>query len=167
VRTDDPQLTVRDVDSARQPLKVVVASRLDLPSDARLLAKGPVLIVSAEDAPDKAAPFLARGAEWLALPGPDGRVDLPALLAELGRRGVNEVHGEAGRRLNGALLAAGLVDEILLYLAPCLIGESGRGLFDLPPLSGLDQRLQLAVHDAVRVGADLRLQLRPRSAVQG
>jgi diaminohydroxyphosphoribosylaminopyrimidine deaminase/5-amino-6-(5-phosphoribosylamino)uracil reductase len=161
VRADDPQLTVRDVGSDRQPLKVVVASRLDLPGDARFLDKGPVLIVSAEDAPAKAAPFLAQGAEWLVLAGPDGRVDLPALFAELGRRGINEVHGEAGRRLNGALLAAGLVDEILLYLAPCLIGESGRGLFDLPPLPGLDQRWKFAVHDGVRVGADLRFLLRP------
>jgi hypothetical protein len=76
------------------------------------------------------------------LPGPGGKVDLPALLNELARRGINEVHAEAGFGLSGSLLRAGLVDELLLYLAPCLIGDAARGMFDLPPLESLAGKAQ-------------------------
>jgi diaminohydroxyphosphoribosylaminopyrimidine deaminase/5-amino-6-(5-phosphoribosylamino)uracil reductase len=88
---------------------------------------------------------------------PDGQVDLPALLAELARRGINEVHAEAGFGLSGALLRAGLVDELLLYLAPCLLGDAARGMFDLPPLESLAARRELVVRDLRLLGPDLRL----------
>jgi len=164
---DDPQLTVRGVDSARQPLKVLVDSRLEVPLDARLLAGGKVLIAGAIDASTratKAEALRALGAEIVSLPAAGGRVDLPALLAELGRRGINELHVEAGARLSGALLAAGLVDELLLYLAPCLLGDAARGLFALPALESLESKHALTMRDVRLVGSDLRLIARLGSA---
>lgn len=161
VRKDDPQLNVRGVDTPRQPLKVIVDSRLELSPAARLLEAGNVLLVSAGQAvaevAEKAAALRERGAEILDLPDGKGRVDLHALLHELARRGLNEVHVEAGSRLNGALLAAGLVDEVLLYLAPCLLGDTARGLFALPALESLAGKHQLAIRAAERLGDDLRV----------
>ena len=90
-------------------------------------------------------------------PDGSGRVDLAALMTELARRGVNEVHVEGGGRLNGALLSEGLVDELLLYLAPCMIGDKARGLFDMPELTSLDSKRRLAVRDMRMVGGDLRV----------
>jgi diaminohydroxyphosphoribosylaminopyrimidine deaminase/5-amino-6-(5-phosphoribosylamino)uracil reductase len=157
VRDDDPQLNVRGVDTPRQPLKVVVDSRLELPPDAKLLHGGGVLLAAALEDSARAAALRERGVDVVFLPGPGNKVDLPALMAELARRGVNEVHAEAGFKLNGSLLQAGLVDELLLYLAPCLIGDAARGMFNLPALASLDGKRTLAIRDARMVGADLRL----------
>ena len=161
VRKDDLQLNVRGVDTSRQPLKVIVDSRLELSPAARLLEVGNVLLVSAGQAvaevAERAAALRERGAEILDLPDGKGRVDLHALLHELAQRGLNEVHVEAGSRLNGALLAAGLVDEVLLYLAPCLLGDTARGLFALPALESLAGKHQLAIRAAERLGDDLRV----------
>ena len=161
VRKDDPQLNVRGVDTSRQPLKVIVDGRLELSPAARLLEAGNVLLVSAGQAvaevAERAAALRERGAEILDLPDGKGRVDLHALLHELAQRGLNEVHVEAGSRLNGALLAAGLVDEVLLYLAPCLLGDTARGLFALPALESLAGKHQLAIRAAERLGDDLRV----------
>ena len=154
---DDPQLNVRDVDTARQPLKVIVDSRLELPLHSRLLNAGGLLVACATESTERSAALRERGAEIVCLPNEEGRVDLPALLAELARRGVNEVHVEGGFRLNGALLAAGLVDELLLYLAPCLIGDAARGMFDVPALASLQDKRQLLISDVRMVGADLRI----------
>jgi diaminohydroxyphosphoribosylaminopyrimidine deaminase/5-amino-6-(5-phosphoribosylamino)uracil reductase len=95
--------------------------------------------------------------------GPDGRLDLAAVLADLGQRGINELHVEAGQRLSGAFIAAGLVDELLLYLAPKLLGP-GLDLLQLPVLSRLADAPQLCFTDLARVGPDLRLLARPLSA---
>ena len=162
VRGDDPQLNVRDVDTWRQPLRVVVDSRLAMPLDARLLEGEPcgdagVLVACASEDPARAAALRARGAEVVCLPGDDGRVDLTALLGELARRGINEVHVEGGMTLNGALIAAGLADELLLYLAPCLIGDRARGLFALPELASLQDKQRLQISDVRQVGNDLRI----------
>jgi diaminohydroxyphosphoribosylaminopyrimidine deaminase/5-amino-6-(5-phosphoribosylamino)uracil reductase len=157
VRADDPRLNVRDVATGRQPLKVVVDARLELPPEARVLAGGGLLVACASDDGAKADALRQRGAELLCLPGGGGRVDLAALMAELGRRGINELHVEGGSRLDGALLDAGLADEILLYLAPCLIGNPARGLFDLPELVSLDGARRLSIKDARRIGDDLRV----------
>ncbi len=161
VRHDDPQLNVRGVEGfageLRQPLKVVVDSRLELSPDARLLRDGQVLVAAALVDRAKVDALAQRGAEVLLLPGPGGRVDLAALLDELSRRGINEVHGEAGFALGGSLLDAGLVDELLLYLAPCLVGDAARGMFDLPPLASLAGRRQLSIRDLRLLGPDLRL----------
>jgi diaminohydroxyphosphoribosylaminopyrimidine deaminase/5-amino-6-(5-phosphoribosylamino)uracil reductase len=161
VRHDNPQLNVRAVEDLsgelRQPLKVVVDSRLELPLDARVLDDGTVLVAAAVDARARIAALRQRGAEVVLLPGPAGQVDLPALLNELARRGINEVHAEAGFGLSGSLLRAALVDELLLYLAPCLIGDAARGMFDLPALESLAARHMLAIRDVRSLGPDLRL----------
>jgi diaminohydroxyphosphoribosylaminopyrimidine deaminase/5-amino-6-(5-phosphoribosylamino)uracil reductase len=157
VRDDDPQLNVRGVETLRQTLKVVVDSRLQIPVGARLLHDGPVLLACAGEEAEKSATLRARGAEVICLPDAAGKVDLPALLQELGRRGINELHVESGGRLNGALLAGGLVDEVLLYLAPCLIGNAARGLFDMPALESLADKHRLAVRDVRMVGDDVRI----------
>ena len=99
----------------------------------------------------------ARGAEVLTLPAIAGRIDLAALLAELAQRGVNEVHVEGGPRLSGALLSAGLVDELLLYLAPSLLGDQACGLFSVPALTSLAEKQSLRWQDVRRVGDDLRI----------
>jgi diaminohydroxyphosphoribosylaminopyrimidine deaminase/5-amino-6-(5-phosphoribosylamino)uracil reductase len=162
VRDDDPQLNVRDVDTPRQPLRVVVDSRLETPPTARILRGGPVLVAAAVDDAIRAKSLRAAGAEVLVLPNAAGKVELPDLLAELARRGINEIHVEAGYKLNGSLLREGLVDELLLYLAPCLIGHDAAGLFNLPALTALSDRHRLAISDLRRVGDDIRLLARFR-----
>jgi len=97
------------------------------------------------------------------LPNPQGKVDLPALLAELARRGINEIHAEAGHKLNGSLLREHLADELLIYLAPTLLG-SGREMFPLPELTDLSGRRELKIVDLRRVGADIRILARPLEA---
>ena len=157
VRDDDPQLNVRGVATERQPGKVVVDSRLDLSPEARVLVGGKLLVATAVDNAVKVAALRARGAEVIRLENRSGKVDLAALLAELGRRGINELHVEGGYRLSGALLAEGLVDELLLYLAPCLLGDRARGMFNLPELASLEDKRRLAIGDMRMVGADLRV----------
>jgi diaminohydroxyphosphoribosylaminopyrimidine deaminase/5-amino-6-(5-phosphoribosylamino)uracil reductase len=157
VRDDDPQLTVRDVPTTRQPLRVLVDSRLEVPLAARVLEGGSVLVAAAVHDEAKAATLAARGAEVVVFPNASGKVDLAALMGELARRGMNEVHVEAGVKLNGSLLAAGIVDELVVYLAPRLIGDSGRGMFDLPPLAGLDRAPRLDLRDVRRIGEDVRV----------
>jgi diaminohydroxyphosphoribosylaminopyrimidine deaminase/5-amino-6-(5-phosphoribosylamino)uracil reductase len=156
VLADDPQLNVRDVggvaEVVRQPLRVVVDSTARIAPQARVFSGG-ALWVTAGATP----PAFPEGVEHLIFPGGSGHVDLLAVLDELGRRGINELHVEAGPKLSGALLHEGLVDELLLYLAPCLIGDSGRGLFGMPGLESLADRPQLAIKDVRLVGADLRV----------
>ncbi|MBS1158298.1 MAG: 5-amino-6-(5-phosphoribosylamino)uracil reductase / diaminohydroxyphosphoribosylaminopyrimidine [Proteobacteria bacterium] len=161
VRDDDPQLNVRAVETSRQPLRVVVDSRLETPLTAKILQGGPVLLAGAVELPEKIAALRAAGADVLILPNAAGKVELPALLEELARRGINEVHAEAGFKLNGSLMRAGLVDELLLYLAPCLIGDAANGLFNLPALTSLESKQQLQIRDLRMVGNDIRILARP------
>jgi len=163
VRDDDPRLDVRLVASARQPLRVVVDSRLETPATARILEPpGSVLVYAAVDDAERRQALEDRGAEVTLLPAPTGKVDLAAMLADLGRRGINELHAEAGEKLNASLLAAGLVDELLVYVAPRLIG-AGRGLAALAAIARLEEALAFEFTGIERVGADLRLLLRPVS----
>ena len=162
VRDDDPQLNVRDLDTPRQPLRVVVDSRLEIPPTARILQGGPVLIAGAVENPEKSALLRSTGAEVLILPNVAGKVELIDLLEELARRGINEVHAEAGFKLNGSLMRESLVDEIVLYLAPCLLGHAASGLFNLPELTSLEGKRQLQIRDLRQLGEDIRLIARPR-----
>jgi diaminohydroxyphosphoribosylaminopyrimidine deaminase/5-amino-6-(5-phosphoribosylamino)uracil reductase len=162
VRDDDPQLLVRDVETTRQPLRVVVDSRFEIPMTARILQDGPVLVVGAVDNAEKIQMLRSAGNFVEILKNPAGKVDLKAMLELLARRGINEVHAEAGFKLNGSLLREGLVDELLLYLAPCLIGHDASGLFNLPGLTTLDDRRHLQIRDLRQVGADIRLIARLR-----
>jgi diaminohydroxyphosphoribosylaminopyrimidine deaminase/5-amino-6-(5-phosphoribosylamino)uracil reductase len=162
VRDDDPQLNVRDVDTPRQPLRVVVDSKLEIPLTAKILQGGPVLIAGAVEDAEKMARLQAAGAEVLILPNAAGKVELKDLLEALAQRGINEVHAEAGFKLNGSLLRENLVDELLLYLAPCLIGHTASGLFNLPELTSLAGKRQLNIRDVRQVGADIRILARFR-----
>lgn len=159
VRDDDPQLTVRHVQTSRQPLRVLVDSRFEVDPAARILEGGSTLVVCAiEEAKrvSRTAQLEELGCEVVTLPGARGKVDLPALMRELARRGINELHVEAGYRLNGSLLREGCVDELLLYMAPTLLGNA-TGLADLAPPGSLDERLVLQWQSVDRVGDDLRL----------
>jgi len=162
VRDDDPQLNVRAVATTRQPLRVVVDSKLETPLTARVMQGGQVLIAAAVDDGKRANLLRLAGAEVLVLPNAAGKVELKDLLEELGRRGINEVHAEAGFKLNGSLLREGLVDELLLYLAPCLIGHAASGVFNLPELATLDDKRRLQIRDLRQIGEDIRLIARPR-----
>ena len=162
VRDDDPSLTVRDVETSRQPSRVLVDSRLETPLTAKILQGGPVLIAAAVEDAAKAEALRAAGAEILILPNAVGKVELPDLLQALGQRGINEVHAEAGFKLNGSLVREGLVDEFLLYYAPCLIGHNAAGLFNLPELSTLEGKQKLQIRDLRQIGEDIRIIARPR-----
>ena len=157
VLADDPLLNVRWVPTARQPIKVLVDSRFRVSPLARIFnPPAPVWVCGAlalKDAP----PALAQsGACLMSHPGPDAQVDLDALMRSLANQGINEVHVEAGARLNGALMQAGLVDELLLYLAPQLLGP-GRPLFQWPGLESLAQAPQLEWKEVLPLGPDLRI----------
>ena len=165
VKADDPLLTVRGVDTPLQPRRVIVDSRLEIDLSARILQGAPCWIVVAVDALDgagdpalraRAAALTAAGHEILHLPNAHGKVDLPALMRELGRRDINELHVEAGSKLNASMVREGCVDELLVYLAPSLIGP-GQGMFALPPLARLADKRQLRFHGVAQVGPDLRI----------
>jgi diaminohydroxyphosphoribosylaminopyrimidine deaminase/5-amino-6-(5-phosphoribosylamino)uracil reductase len=160
VRDDDPQLTVREVPTTRQPLRVVVDSKLETPPSARILEGGGVLVAAAREDKPKAAALRAKGAEVIVMPNSAGKVELGDLFQELGRREINEVHVEAGFRLNGSLLREGFVDELLVYLAPSIIGDKGQGMFELPELTELAGRRQLVIKDLCVIGSDVRLMAR-------
>ena len=157
VVADDPLLTVREVRTPRQPLRVVVDSGLRIAPAAKIVASGGTLIAAAHAVADKAAVLRAAGNEVLSLPDTAGRVDLGALMRNLAARALNEVHVEAGPVLHGALLRAGLVDEVLLYVAPSLLGDRARSMFELPGLTELSQRVALDLRDVRRIGPDLRI----------
>ncbi|WP_092946666.1 bifunctional diaminohydroxyphosphoribosylaminopyrimidine deaminase/5-amino-6-(5-phosphoribosylamino)uracil reductase RibD [Roseateles sp. YR242] len=161
-KEDNPRMDVREVPTARQPQRVLVDSRLTLFPDARLLdAPGNLWIYHAQPEPGPLGQALmARHAELISLPDPRGKVDLAAMIQDLGGRGINELHLEAGNKLNGSLLRTGLVDELLVYLAPMLMGD-GRGMVDLGTLTALDQAPRYEVVDMRPVGQDIRLRLRP------
>jgi diaminohydroxyphosphoribosylaminopyrimidine deaminase / 5-amino-6-(5-phosphoribosylamino)uracil reductase len=157
IRSDDPRLSVRLVETPRQPLKVLIDSRFEVSPQARLFDGHPVLVVCTRRDPQKADQLAERNVEVIEL-GQEvrGKVDLTLLMRELARRGVNELHVEAGSRLNGSLVAAGLVDELLAYLAPCLIGP-GQPMIELPAVTSLTQVRRLTLREVVRIGEDVRV----------
>jgi diaminohydroxyphosphoribosylaminopyrimidine deaminase/5-amino-6-(5-phosphoribosylamino)uracil reductase len=163
VLQDRPRLDVRLVKTPRQPHLVVVDSKLETPPDAPLFTAGRTVFIYAAARNDvKADALQANGATVIYLPGhhPDGtptdKVDLAAMLKDLGQREINELHVEAGHKLNGSLVREGLVDEFLLYLAPKLMGQ-GAGIADFGPLTDLTQAVPLTFQSAERVGPDLRV----------
>jgi diaminohydroxyphosphoribosylaminopyrimidine deaminase/5-amino-6-(5-phosphoribosylamino)uracil reductase len=160
VKDDNPRLTVREVETRRQPLRVVIDSRLETPLDAAVLEGGNVLIAAAVDDAIRSAALRERGAEIVMLPNAEGKVDLAELLQELGRRGINEVLAEAGTRLNGSLLREACVDELLIYQAPILIGDAARGMFGLAELTDLAGARRLNIIERRAVGADFRIRAR-------
>jgi diaminohydroxyphosphoribosylaminopyrimidine deaminase/5-amino-6-(5-phosphoribosylamino)uracil reductase len=150
VRADDPQLTVRDVETPRQPLRVIADSHLETPPQARILQGEKILVFSA-----KAGSL--PNAEVVIMKNENNKVDLPKMLQELARRGVNELHVEAGFKLNGSLLRESCVDELLVYLNPSLLGDSAQGMVNLPEIVSLDRRIALKIVSLDRIGDDLRI----------
>ena len=161
VLEDNPRLDVRWVDTALQPLRVVVDSRLETPLASRILdAPGACLLYAAQPHPERQAALEARGASIALAPSPSGKVDLVAMLADLAQRGINELHVEAGHKLNGSFVRERLVDEFLIYMAPTLLG-SGREMAAFGPLKRLEDGLALRFHSVTMIGDDLRLIARP------
>ena len=160
VLKDDPQLNVRGVDTPRQPRKAVVDGRFEIPEDARLFDGAEVILFTAREDAAKAARLADKNARVIVLPGQEpGRVDLPGMMRWFAQEQFNEVHVEAGAGLSGALVASGCVDELLLYLAPVLLGDAA-GMVRLPMLEHLDAARRYEFIDTARVGADLRLRAR-------
>ncbi|NMM15232.1 MAG: bifunctional diaminohydroxyphosphoribosylaminopyrimidine deaminase/5-amino-6-(5-phosphoribosylamino)uracil reductase RibD [Rhodoferax sp.] len=161
VLADNPRLDVRLVDTLRQPHLVVVDSRLEMPLDAHLFIAGRALYIYAAVPNDaKKAALEAKGATVIYLPGQQpetqGKVDLAAMLMDLGKREINELHVEAGHKLNGSLIREGLVDEFLVYLAPKLMGQ-GRDMASFGPLTELSQAIPLEFKSTDMLGPDLRI----------
>jgi diaminohydroxyphosphoribosylaminopyrimidine deaminase/5-amino-6-(5-phosphoribosylamino)uracil reductase len=157
VLEDDPHLNVRDIDTPRQPTLVIVDSKLETPLDAKLWqTQRKVWIYCAKEDADRKTALQAKGALVTCLPNAQGKVDLRDMQKDLGQRNINEVHIEAGFKLNGSVLAAGVVDELLVYLAPLLIGQ-GLGMANLGPFEALTQTLKLDIQNITPVGDDIRL----------
>lgn len=159
VRDDDPQLNVREVETPRQPARIVVDSALDTPPHARIVGPGTLIAAAAHDEV-KGQALAAKGAQIMVFQNASGKVDLKALMLELGARGINEVHVEAGYKLNGSLLRENLVDELIVYLAPHILGDSARGMFNLPALEDLSGRHECELQDVRSVGSDIRITAR-------
>jgi diaminohydroxyphosphoribosylaminopyrimidine deaminase/5-amino-6-(5-phosphoribosylamino)uracil reductase len=160
VREDDPRMTVRAVDTPRQPQRVLIDSQLDVPPTAQILAGAPTLIFCGnldERHTARANVLRDHGAEIVQMANAAGKVDLPGMLKALGERQVNELHVEAGYKLNGSLLREGCVDELLVYLAPSLLGIDSMGMFSLVAPQALDNRVRLTFHAVDRIGDDVRI----------
>ena len=166
VLADDPRLDARveDADCLAPPMRVIVDSHLRTPPAARVFAApGRVLVATSRDA-SPAPALLDTGAEVVSLPDAGGRVALGDLMTTLAERGVNEVHTECGPTLSGALLESGLVDEVVVYLAPALLGDAARGMFTLPGVAAMRDRIGLEITSVERVGSDLRIDAMPAPA---
>ena len=162
VLADDPALTARLGDEegvvTRQPLRVVVDRQLRMPATARMLGlPGTTLVFTASNDPLRRLALETAGAQIETVPSSARGVDLHAVLARLADREMNEVMVEAGPSLAGSLLAAGFIDELVIYMAPHLMGEKARGLFELPGLERMTDRIELEIHDIRAVGRDLRI----------
>jgi diaminohydroxyphosphoribosylaminopyrimidine deaminase/5-amino-6-(5-phosphoribosylamino)uracil reductase len=161
VLADDPSLNVRKSKDARQPTRVIVDSQWRMPVKARLLGlPGKVLIAGLNEKPVPDA-LTETPAECLLLPAFEGRVDMKAMLNELGGRGYNEVQVEAGATLCGSLIQQGLIDELLVYQAPIILGGGAISPFAAPRLDNMDDRVHLEWIDSRRIGKDLRVRLKP------
>ena len=167
VLEDNPRLNVRDVETVRQPRIAVIDSQLDIPLDAHVLKapSGCTIYTSSTNQP-KTEALQALGATVIALPNAHGKVDLAAMLRDLGSRDTNELHVEAGFKLNGSFLREGLVDELLLYLAPKLLGAGAMGMANFGPLQTLTEAIPLHWHDVQPVGDDLRVLTRIANRTQ-
>ena len=156
ILADDPALNVRIPESDRQPLRVVLDSRLRTPSDARVINReGAVLVLGVHEDAARRQSLERQGVEVAIVPALADRPDLAAMLRLLAARDVNEVWVEAGATLAGAFISAGLFDELVVYIAPTLLGPDARALAGLPPLRQLDERLRLRFGEVRSVGPDL------------
>ena len=165
VLRDDPRMTARIEGIERQPLRVVLDSRLSTPLDAKILHEpGNVLLITTDESfyedSEYQPAYQSKNVEVIRLERKHGMIDVQAVMAELGKREVNELMLEAGALLSGSILKKGLVDECVIYMAPDLLGSESRGMFDIPGISELSQRIEFSFHDIRRVGRDCRITLR-------
>ena len=166
VLADNPSMTVRDIPIDRQPLRVIVDSQLQISPEANILKNGHALIAFACDneqgeAKKKTQQLLATGAQLIKLSNNTGSVCLKSLLSHLAGLQMNEVLVEAGGTLNGALLSQNLIDELLIYYAPKLMGSAAKSLFALPEFTSMNQAITLELLDSRQIGIDLRLRAKP------
>ncbi|MGB4810887.1 MAG: bifunctional diaminohydroxyphosphoribosylaminopyrimidine deaminase/5-amino-6-(5-phosphoribosylamino)uracil reductase RibD [Methylophilaceae bacterium] len=161
VLADNPSMTVRLPNTTRQPLSVIVDQHLQTPPTANILKNAHTLIAFADDPNQQADLLKATGANLMHFPNANGRVDLRALLQHLAQRGINEVLLEAGQGLNGAFLQAGLIDELILYYAPKLMGADAKGMLAMPAFTTMQQAIDLDIVDMRHVGVDIRLRAKP------
>jgi len=160
VLRDDPELTVRHVECRRQPRRVVIDSRLDMPAGAKILQGEPPLILTVSDDAAKRKSLEARGAEVVRVANEGEKTDLAAIARLLAERGFNEVTVETGAKLNGSLLRAGIVDELVIYYAPMLLGDKSQAMFALPEWTKLEEAPRLRVVDMRQIGPDVRVTAR-------
>ncbi len=160
VLEDDPQLSVRFIETPRQPLRIIIDSRLEIPTTARVLRGEGELIFTTNDNKERIAALKEVGARPIILPNEKGKIDLAKLMQILADFEINEVLVEAGNRLNGSFIKAGLVDELVIYLAPHLIGNRAMGMLHLPELSDLSEKYNLRIKDLRMVGEDIRIMTR-------
>lgn len=164
VLADDPSLNARVDFTAQQPVRVVLDSQLRMPTTAKMLQMpGQTWLITANADPDKQQPLLDAGCQVFKLDGVDGRIDLEQVFNLLAAQQINQVWVEAGATLNGSLLSSGMVDEWLIYMAPCVLGDQGRGLFHLPALQSMQDKMMLELIDVRQIGPDLRLKYRTQS----
>jgi diaminohydroxyphosphoribosylaminopyrimidine deaminase/5-amino-6-(5-phosphoribosylamino)uracil reductase len=164
VLADDPSMSVREMETGRQPLKVIVDSQLKISVDAKILQNGNALVAFSQTNKKKEAKLLATGAELLCIPNNDGKVCLKTLLSHLASREINEVLVEGGESLNGVLLAQSMIDELLIYYAPKLMGGAAKDMFAMPEFTSMNQAIALEVLDVRQIGADIRLRAKPHYA---
>jgi diaminohydroxyphosphoribosylaminopyrimidine deaminase/5-amino-6-(5-phosphoribosylamino)uracil reductase len=157
VLADDPRLDVREIDTPRQPRRIVLDSHLSLSPQARILQGGNTVVITAAEDAALLATFREQGVTVVEMGRKGGDVDLVRLMGWLAAQEVNELLVEAGATLNGALLEAGVVDELVLYLAPTVLGSPARGLFKLPEFTRMEERIDLVIRDVRAVGRDLRI----------
>jgi diaminohydroxyphosphoribosylaminopyrimidine deaminase/5-amino-6-(5-phosphoribosylamino)uracil reductase len=158
VLADDPAMNARIDESRRQPLRMVLDSGFRTPPESRIVNRqGAVVVVGVDDQPARRDALQRKGVEVVTVPQQDGRPELGAVLDLLGRREANEVWVEAGAALAGAFVHRNLFDELIVYLAPTLLGPGARPLLELPALARLDERIRLRFTGVEPVGEDLRL----------
>ena len=163
VLADDPQMNVRHIPNARQPLRVVVDSQLRISPTAKILAGSNTLIAFVSDPNNKVEALIEAGAALLNIHSDNDKVCLKQLLNHLAERGINEVMVEAGQTLNGALLALDLVDAFIFYYAPTLLGSAARSMLSIPSLQCMDDRTELSLIDVRQFGQDIRVIAKPTS----
>jgi len=163
ILADDPSLTVRLENSERQPLRVIIDSNLSTPENARILDEpGETLIITCSDDADVIGQLEAKGAQVKQVQNHNGAVDLNVMLDVLGELQINEVLLETGATLSGAMLEAKLIDEIVIYMAPILMGDEARGLYRLPHLRSMQDKVQLDIVDVRMIGSDMRITALPQ-----
>ena len=162
VLADNPALTARINEPVVQPIRVILDSQLNTPPTAQIAKQpGRTMILTCSDDPQKRQRLLEIGFEVQQVAEKQGRLDLPAVLSELAAQQINEILVEAGAVLNGALLAENLIDELIVYMAPCVLGDEGRGLFHLPNITTMADKVLLKWLDVRQVGGDLRMVFKP------